>query len=227
MPAAPSRTMFAEALGGTRGLIDSGLPTLVFVIAHLVSGTRVSVLMALAAGLCVAGLRLARHEPLQQVVSGMFGLALAAYLAVRLNGGDGTGFFLPGVVVSGAYALAFAVSVAVRRPLTGVLVAAVAGTGSRWRDDRAVLRAHRVVSLGWVTLYAAKAAVQGYLLATGHGTTELGIVRLAMGYPLLLAGLAVSAAYLRSKGALSADAPAATPSPTDAPLTTDAPLPKQ
>lgn len=207
--------MFAEALGGPRGMIDSGLPTLVFVIAHLFTGTKASVVVALVAGLCVAGLRLARHQSLQQVLGGLFALALAAYLAVRLNGGDGTGFFLPGVVVSGAYAFAIAVSIAVRRPLTGVLVAAVAGTGPGWRTDPVLLRAHQVTSLGWVLLYAAKAIVQGYLLAAGHGTTELGVVRLVMGYPLFLAGLALSAVYLRSKGALAAEPAADVLAPED------------
>lgn len=185
-------------------MLDSGLPTLVFVIAKFFLDTRPAALVALAAGVAVALLRLTRREPLQQVVSGLIGLAFAAVLAVKLNGGNGTGFFLPGVVISVAYGVAFGVSVLLRRPLTGVLVAAVVGSGPGWREDRALLRAHLVTSLGWTLLYLSKAGVQGYLLAAGYGTTELGIVRLAMGYPLFLGGLGLSALYLRRHGALAA-----------------------
>ena len=113
-------------------------------------------------------LRLLRRETPQQAVGGLFGLAVAALLALSLSGGDGSGFFLPGVVFSAAYALAFGVSLLVRRPLVGVLVAALQGGLEGWRDDPPTRRAFAVTTAGWTALYAAKARVQGALLLTAR-----------------------------------------------------------
>ena len=194
--------MLAEALGGSRGLLDSGLPTLVFIVGNVLGGVKPAVVAAFAAGLLLVALRLVRRETVQQAVGGLFGLAVAAFLALRLNGGDGSGFFLPGVVVSVAYAIAFTGSLVVGRPLVGVLVAALQNGLDGWRDDPLVRRPFAVATAGWAGIYALKAGVQGTLLYAGAGVTELGVVRLAMGYPLFLGGIAVTVVYLRRRKVL-------------------------
>ena len=204
--AGPSQTAFAQALGGRRGVLDAGLPTLVFVVAFTLTSTRPAALAALASGVLVVGVRLARREPVRQAVSGLLGLAVAVVLAVWTRGGDGTGFFLYGIGVNTVYAAVFAGSVVVRRPLVGVLVAALSGDRG-WHDDPGRLRAFAVVTLGWTALFVLRAGLQAGLLS--QGVAVVGVVRLVMGLPLTVAALAASWWYLTHRGALSADSAAA------------------
>ncbi|MEK9664854.1 MAG: DUF3159 domain-containing protein, partial [Candidatus Nanopelagicales bacterium] len=76
------RVLLDRALGGWRGIIDSGLPTVVFVIAYLTTGNNVmlSVWIALGAGGLVAAWRLIRREPLQQILAGLVGVGISAFV---------------------------------------------------------------------------------------------------------------------------------------------------
>lgn len=73
------------ALGGTRGLVDGGLPPLVLVAVNAVVAaqtTRPAALVAAigaatATGLGIVALRLLRKEPLRQAFGGLAGLAIA------------------------------------------------------------------------------------------------------------------------------------------------------
>lgn len=165
---------------------------------NVLASVRPAVAAALATGLAVVALRLVRRETPQQAVSGLFGLVLAAVLAVRFRGGNGSGFFLPTVVFSAAYTLGFLVSVLVRKPLVGVIAAAVQGHGPQWRHDPIRYRAAVVATLAWALLFAAKAGVQGWLLLTGASVTSLGVVKLAMGYPLTIAAVGLTLVHLRA-----------------------------
>lgn len=180
-------TPLAAAIGGVRGVIDSGTPALVFVVVAALSTLHTAVVVALcfAAGLFV--LRVARREPVRYAVSGCFGVAISALVALRL--GRAEGFFLPGIVVNAIYTCAFVASVVVRRPLVGVIVGALgrpapSGAAAAW------------TTLLWAGVFGLRAAVQGVLYLTGH-PGWLAVVRLAMGWPLTLGALAVTAWAVR------------------------------
>ncbi|NDB18502.1 MAG: DUF3159 domain-containing protein [Actinobacteria bacterium] len=175
-----------EALGGVRGMIDSGLPSMVFVVMWLVSGRdlRLSLLCAVATGAAVALLRLLRREKLQQVVSGFVGVAISAFIADRTH--RASNFFLPGILTNAAYLAALLVSIAVRKPLIGYL-AALFRENFDWRNNPDHLRRALRASWVWVAIFAAKLLVQVPLLRADQ-TTALGIAKIAMGYPLFIAG---------------------------------------
>lgn len=77
------------ALGGTRALVDGGLPPLVFVAVHAVVGaqtTRSTALVAAigaaaATGLGIVALRLIRAESLRQALGGLAGRTVAVPFA--------------------------------------------------------------------------------------------------------------------------------------------------
>lgn len=175
-----------ESIGGVRGMIDSGLPSLVFIVAWLVSDRdlRLSLLCAVGAGAAVAALRLLRRQKLQQVVSGFVGVAISAFIADRTH--RASNFFLPGIVTNAAYLIALLVSVAVRRPLIGYL-AALFREGFDWRGNPDHLRRAVRASWVWIAIFAGKLLVQVPLLRADE-TTALGIAKIAMGYPLFIAG---------------------------------------
>ena len=68
----------------------------------------------------------------------------------RARSGRAENFFLPGLLANAAYASAFLISIAVRRPLVGLIVANLDGEGSEWRNDPERVRGvrARVMAVG-------------------------------------------------------------------------------
>lgn len=183
--AAPSeRTMptLLDQMGGVQGIIASSIPVAVFVVVNIVTSLQPALIAALAAGVVIAVYRIARKQPLQPAVSGLFGVGVAAFIAYRT--GEARGFYLPGLIYSAVFALAFLVSVIVRWPLAGVVWHGINGDGQSWRKDPRLLRAYTYASLLWTLVFVARLVVQG-LLYQADEATWLGIARLAMGYPLI------------------------------------------
>jgi hypothetical protein len=194
-PARPT-PMLVESIGGWRGLIDSGLPVVVFVAVNSFAGLQAAIWAAIGAGVLLAGLRLARHESIQQAISGFFGVLLAAFIAHRT--GEAKGFFLLGIWASFAYAGVFLVSVLARWPLVGLIWEYVDGReiGTSWRQDRRLMRVYTWCTLLWVLMFLSRGLVQRYLYDQDL-TGWLAVARLAMGYPFTIGALAISVLAVR------------------------------
>jgi len=193
-PPAKQVPLLVESIGGWRGLFDSGVPVVVFVAANAAAGLTAAIWAALACGVVLFGVRLARRETVQQAVSGFLGVALAAYIASRT--GEAKGFFLLGIWASFGYAGLFLVSVLVRWPLVGVVWEYVDGGGGRWRKDSALLRVYTWTSLVWIAVFLARGVVQRFLYNEDR-TGLLAVARLAMGYPLTVGALALTIVAVR------------------------------
>lgn len=194
-PSARPTPLLVESIGGWRGLVDSGLPVVVFVAVNALGGLTAAIWAAVAAGVLLSVLRLVRKETVQQAVSGFFGVAVAAFIAART--GEAKGFFLLGIWASFVYAGVFLVSVLARWPLVGVIWEYVDGTGDQaWRRDKPLLRVYTWCTLVWVGVFLARGLVQRYLYQEDQ-TGWLAVARLGMGYPLTIAALAVSVIAVR------------------------------
>lgn len=170
-----------DQMGGVSGVIASTIPVGVFVVANVLFDLQPAIIAALVAGVAVAVYRIVREQPLQPAISGLFGVGLAAFIASRT--GEARGFYLPGLITSAFFGLAFLVSVLVRWPLAGVVWHGVNGDGHGWRRNPALLRAYTWATLLWTLVFASRVVLQG-LLYDANEETWLGIARLAMGYPL-------------------------------------------
>lgn len=181
---ASQQTVLSQALGGKRGVIDSSLPILVFVIAYMVTDNdvRTSVYAALAGGGLVALLRLVRKQSLQQVLAGFMGVAVSAWLASRT--GKAEDFFLPGLLINIGYGSAMLLSVLVGHPLIGHLVALLGGPSS-WRQDPAMKRRFAIATWMWVGVFGLRVAVQTPLYLVG-AVEALGVAKVVLGLPLYL-----------------------------------------
>ena len=111
----------AKMLGGRRGVIDAATPGIVLVIIDAFTSLAWAIGGALIAAACIAILRLLRHEPLRQAGAGVLGLAGAAALAAYT--GSAKTYFLPGILVNAAWAVAAITSILVGRPLLGYAAA--------------------------------------------------------------------------------------------------------
>lgn len=179
------RAMLDNAIGGWRGMIDSGVPAVVFVVAYIVTSQqlRPSLIAALVAGGVIALARIVRREPMQQVAAGFFGVAISALVATRT--GRAENFFLVGILINVAYMLAYAVSCLVRWPLLGLIVGYVRGDATGWREDPRLYRAYATASWVWVAMFGVRLAIQLPLYFAG-AVGMLGAAKLALGWPLFL-----------------------------------------
>jgi hypothetical protein len=167
--------------------LDAGIPLALFTVVYAAAGRdlALSLWIAVGSGVALAAIRLLRREPLQNVIAGLVGLGLAAFLAART--GRAEDVFLPGLVINVGYGLAYLVSIIVRWPLLGVFVGLVTGQGMSWRDDPVLLRAYMKASALWVVMFALRLAVQVPLYLAGDDRLGwLAGARLVMSWPLFL-----------------------------------------
>ena len=183
-----------ELVGGVRGVVDSALPTVVFVVVFSAAGLRPAVFAAVAVGLVVAVLRLVRRQPVRQALGGFVGVAVSAFVASRMHRAEG--FFLPGILLNAGYGLAAVASVLLRRPAVGYLASAIDRRFTQWRDSEQLRRAAVLATLVWAGVFLARAAVQGYLYLNAN-VGWLAAARLGMGLPLFAAAAGASLLILR------------------------------
>jgi len=180
---ATTEQLMANAIGGWRGLIDGSLPSLVFLVVFLVSGSQLgpAVWGAVIAGALIAVLRLVRRQSLQQVLSGFIGVAFCAWFATRT--GNAEDFYLPGLLINVAYGTALALSCLVGHPLLGYAVGAATGDITGWRRVPEQRRAFALATWFFVAVFALRLLVQVPLYLAG-AVGALGTAKLFMGWPL-------------------------------------------
>ena len=164
----------AEAVGGPLGLVETSLPAVAFVSAYAISGSDTNTAAAVAVGLALvlSVARLVRRESPRHALSGLIGVAFAAFIATR--SGRAEDFFLPGLLANALYASAFVISIFVRRPLVGLIVSQLDGEGDGWRADPARVRAFTRATWLWATLFALRLDVQLPLYLAG-AVVALGV----------------------------------------------------
>ena len=98
------RAKVVNALGGKKGLIDSGLPSILFlVVFNIADDLQIALYAAVATSALLTIIRLAKKDTIQHVISGFIGVAFCAYLANRT--GNATDFFLPKFLTNLVYVL--------------------------------------------------------------------------------------------------------------------------
>jgi len=174
-----------NALGGKRGLIDSGLPSLVFLVVFNISGKDVNAALyaAVALSILLTLLRLLKRETIQHAFSGLIGVGICAFISKRT--GNAADFYLPGLWINAGYGLLYAITNLVKWPILGVMLGPILGENLLWRKDPARLNAYIKAGWLWVAMFAARLIVQYPLYKSGN-INILGTARLLMGYPLFI-----------------------------------------
>lgn len=175
----------AESIGGLRGVLESIAPGAVFVAVFIGTGTlRAPLVASLAVAAVLVVARLVGGTPVTQAVGGLFGVAIGVIWAWR--SGQAEDFFAFGLWTNAAYALALLVSVLVRWPLVGVVVALLRQEGMTWRTDpaqRGRRRRYAAATWLWIGLFLLRLAVQLPLYLSAE-VAWLGTARLVMGVPM-------------------------------------------
>ena len=189
----------SDAIGGPRGIAESVLPTLLFVV--LFAATQSVMVAGIAAVAVVVVLLIARIVQRQSpatVLGGLLGVALGAILAIR--SGEGSDFYWPGIVTNAITLTILLISLALRKPLVGIMVGLLDPRVKDWAEDPDSRRVYGRATLLFVGLYAAKLAVQLPLLLTGQ-VAALGIAKIAMGLPAF--AVIVYLVWLMHRGVLA------------------------
>lgn len=182
-PAPPSPL---DMLRDRRAMVDTGLGPLAFVVVNALAGLHWAAAVAVAISVVLCVERLVRRAPVMNAVAGLLGTGLAVFIALR--SGKAVGYFVPRAIYQGALAIAFAVSVAVRRPLVGFVVAGLYRAPMAWTRDPRVRRAFSELTLAWAGLFALRATTYAVLIAAGRAGW-LAAASIVLGWPAFL-GLA-------------------------------------
>lgn len=198
---------WSDALGGTRGVIEATAPGLVFVIVFVATRALVPTLVAASCvALLACVLRLVQRQGLQQALSGLFGVAIGVIFAAAT--GRGENYFAWGIATNVAMALAFALSVLLRRGLVAQLYGPLTGLAKGWQSDPAradLARRCNLLTWMWAGIFAARVAAQAPLWLGGQ-VAALGIAKLALGLPLFALGAWATWWGLRGYSSSSEDA---------------------
>lgn len=190
-----------SAVGGFRGLAESVLPGLVFVVIYLITYELTpSLIGSLAIAVIATIARLVSGTSLQQAVAGFGGVAIGAIWAWRT--GEAQDYFAFGLWTNGAYLAACFISMIARWPLVGLIVGVLTGKATQWRAIPAQRRAYMWATGVWVGLFGLRLAVQ-LPLYLGASVGWLGSMRLLMGVPLW--ALALWVTWLLVRGPLHAE----------------------
>ena len=181
------RQQLVASIGGWSGTVVAAVPPIVFVVVNSSAGLHWAIGAALGTAVLLAGYRLARHQPVQQALTGLFGVVVASVIAART--GHAKGYFLLGIWSSFLYAAVFAGSLAIRRPIVGLLWEFVDPTpsddGIAWNRRRRLRRAYDLATVLAAVIFLARGLVQ-LALFKHNATGWLAVARVSMGYPLYI-----------------------------------------
>lgn len=183
---APTSEALWAAVGRTRGVIESLVPGIGFLVVYTLTQNVVwSVSAPLAVAVAFILARVIQKSPLMPAVAGLVGIGASA--GVAMWSGRAEDNFLLGFVVNGLWVLGLLISLVVRRPLVGVVAGVLVGDDS-WRSDPATRLVATSATWLWVGVFSARLAVQIPLYLAGQ-VSALALAKLLMGIPLYAAAL--------------------------------------
>ncbi|WP_246036190.1 DUF3159 domain-containing protein [Sinomonas susongensis] len=186
---ADGRIDVLRSAGGVRGVLESIVPGLVFLVAFTaVRDLVLSAVLSLAVAAVFVVVRLLTRTSLTQAFAGIVGIVVSAALA--LFTGKAENFYVSGFVTNAAYILALAISVFVKWPLMGVVFGFLRNEGVHWRDDQQRARQYRLGTWIMVAVLGLRLVVEVPLYLLGDaGLVALGAMRLILGVPLYALGI--------------------------------------
>lgn len=193
---APSGRALLTAVGGVRGLAESILPGFAFLVVYAVTHELVpSVVIPVVVALVFVAIRLLQRQSLATSLAGILGVAISAGLSLITGRAESN--FIPGIVINAVCLLVLLVTLAIRRPLIGIVVGVLLTDGDDWRADAGKRRVLTVATWLWAGLFALRLAIEIPLYLAAEVELLAGI-KLITGVPLYAALLWVTWLLVRT-----------------------------
>jgi uncharacterized protein DUF3159 len=178
---APSAATLLTAMGGVRGIVESILPGLLFLVTYTITNNLLwSVAPPVVIAIVFVVIRLLRRQAVTSAIVGLVLIVISAVIALLTGRAENN--FVFGFIIDGAILVLAVVTLLVRRPFIG-LVASLLLSDPHWRSDRAQVRVAAVATWLWLALVAIRLGVELPLYFLGE-TSALAAARLILGVPL-------------------------------------------
>lgn len=189
-----------DAIGGVRGVIESMLPGVLFVVVFVITANvRFTVIVAAALAAIQVLVRLVQRQQVAGALSGILSIAICLLWAWKSN--QARDYYTFGFITNSVSVVVLSLSLVVRVPALGAVIEFLRSLPTEhfrswlreWRDDRDLCRSYAQITALWVAVFLVRLAVQVPLYLTNH-VTALGTARLLMGVPFW--ALAIWVSYL-------------------------------
>lgn len=189
-----------EAIGGPRGVVESMLPGVVFVVMFVVtSDLRLTIGVSAALAMLQVIVRLCQRQSVMGAVSGL--LAVGICLIWAWNSHEARNYYMFGFLTNAFYIVLLAISLLARMPGLGLVVEFIRTLPTEhfrawladWRGDKALNRAYTIITALWIGVFSLRLVVQVPLYLSNR-VGWLGTARLLMGIPFW--ALAIWVSYL-------------------------------
>jgi len=199
------RGQLAKALGGRRGMAEAAVPTILFTVTWLtMSNLNLALSVSIGAALVLLVVRLVQRSTVQFVLNALFGIGIGWYFVYRAARAGGSeqeqalAYFLPGLLYNGGYAVVLAFTCLIGWPLVGFMVGSITGDPTAWHQDKQIVKLCSRLTWLLVAPCLLRVAVQAPIWLAGNSgsmdpdtaVAALGVLKIALGWPLQLAALA-------------------------------------
>lgn len=173
------------AFGGKKGLIDSGIPSIIFLLTfNIRKDLQEALIASIAISAVLTIIRLAMRDTIQHAVSGFIGILICAWFANRT--GNPSDLYIPKLLTNLGYGTLYLLTNLAGWPILGLMLGPILGENLLWRNHPERKRAYIQAGWLWVGMFFTRIAVQYPIYKSGN-LNLLGTVNLAMGYPLFIA----------------------------------------
>lgn len=189
-----------DSIGGIRGIIESMLPGLLFVICFVVTNNlQTTVIASAALAVLQVVIRLIQKQSLMGVISGLVSIAICLiWVWTSHKAGD---YYMLGFITNAVYSVFLAISLIVRVPALGLVIESIRKMPTEnfgawlheWLDYKPLKRAYMYVTGLWIAVFVLRLVLQVPLYLVNN-VAWLGTVRLLMGLPFW--ALAIWVSYL-------------------------------
>lgn len=179
------RDKVLDAFGGKKGLIDSGIPSIVFLIVFNVQKDLQNALIAaISVSAVLTVIRLIKRDTIQHAMSGFIGILICAWFANRT--GNPSDLYIPKLLTNLGYGTVYLIANLAGWPILGLMLGPILGENLLWRNHPERKKVYIQAGWLWVGMFFTRIAVQYPIYRSGN-VNLLGTVNLAMGYPFFLA----------------------------------------
>lgn len=188
------------AIGGPRGIVESMLPGVLFVVMFIVTNNlQLTVMWSAALAVVQVVVRICQRQSVLGALSGL--LAVGICLLWAWKSGQARNYYMYGFLTNAAYIIVLGISLAVRVPGLGFMIEFIRTLPTEhyrqwlhnWKSDRKLVHAYTIITWLWIALFALRLVVQVPLYLTNQ-VGWLGTTRLLMGIPFW--ALAIWVSYL-------------------------------